>query len=102
MKALKNLLKIAAAVAAIAGIAYVIAKNIDAITNWLKGLCPKCKCAAEVIAEEDFAEDVVSQEIVEEVPAEETEEETASEEEVPAEESAAVGEPVADESDFEA
>lgn len=97
MKALKNLLKIAAAGAAIAGIAYVIIKNIDAISNWLKGLCPNCKCGA--ITEEDFAEDVVSQEIVEEVPAEE-----APEEEAPAEETVPVaeGEPVADESDFEA
>lgn len=108
MKALKTIMKIAAAGAAIAGIAYVIMKNIDAITNWLKNLCPNCKCDA--VAEEDFTEDVVSQEIVEEAPAEEAPAEEAVGEDTPAEEAApaeetvpvAEGDPIADESDFEA
>lgn len=110
MKALKNIMKVVAAGAAIAGIAYVILKNIDAITNWLKGLCPCCKSEADAVAEEDFAEDVVSQEVVEEASAEEATVEEAAAEEAPAEENApaeeavpvADGEPVADESDFEA
>lgn len=100
MKALKNLMKLVAAGAAIAGIAYVIIKHIDTISNWLKGLCPCCKCDA--VAEDDFVEEAASQETVEEVPfeeipADEIVEEASVDETVPV----AEGEPLADESDFE-
>jgi len=90
MNSVKTLLKLAAAVAAVAGITYVVYKNIDAITNWLSKLCP-CKSAPEVeeIIEEPTAEEAV-EEVVEEIVAEEAPVEIPE------------GEPVAEESDFEA
>ena len=104
MKFLNIALKLVAAIAAVAGIAYLIAKNMDAITEWLKNLCP-CK-ADEEICEEDFAEEAAAEEapveeaVEEEAPAEEA----ADEAEEVAEEVAPEipeGEPVAEESDFE-
>lgn len=96
MKYVKTLLKLAAVAAAIAGIAYLVVKNIDTITAWLGKFCPTCKYKAEAAAmnEDDFAvppvvETVAEAEAAEEIPAEE---------EAPA----ADGEPVAEESDFEA
>lgn len=95
MKTIKTLLKLTAAAAAVAGIAYLVVKHIDTITNWLKNLCP-CK-DVPVAQEMDF-----------EAPAEESTTEEPAEEVVPAEESAPEaspipeGEPVAEESDFEA
>ena len=89
MKNIKTLLKLTAAIAAVAGIAYVVYKNIDAITEWLKNLCP-CKNTPEV-TECDFepiAEETV-EEVVEEVVAEEAPIEIPE------------GEPVAEDSDFE-
>ena len=86
MKYVKTLLKLTAAIAAVAGIAYVVYKNIDAITEWLKNLCP-CKCTPEV-EECDFepcSVEEVNDEVVEEVVAQEIPE----------------GEPVAEDSDFE-
>lgn len=90
---LATILKLAAGAVAVAGIAFLVVKYFDAITNWLRNLCPKCKC--EGIAEEDFAEEIVSSEIVEE---------DAPVEEAPVEEAAPIaeGEPVAEENDFEA
>ena len=87
---MKNLLKLAAAVAAVAGIAYIVYKNIDAITNFLKNLCP-CKDAPEI---EEIFEDSVAEEPVEEVIEEVVAEEAPVE--IPE------GEPVAEDSDFEA
>lgn len=89
MKFTKTLLKLAAAIAAVAGIAYVVYKNIDAITEWLSKFCP-CKSAPEV--EEIFAEseaEEAAEEVVEEVVAEETPVEIPE------------GEPVAEDADFE-
>lgn len=96
MNTMKTLLKLTAAVTAIAGIAYVVVKYMDTITEWLKNVCP-CKnvpVAEEVDVDEISAEDVPVEEPVaeEEVVAEEP----AADVEIPD------GEPVAEESDFEA
>jgi len=95
MNTMKKLLKLAAAAAAVAGIAYLVVKYIDTITEWLKNLCP-CK-------DIPVAEEVDIDEITEEVPVEEP---TAEEEVIAQEPEAEVeipeGEPVAEESDFEA
>lgn len=95
MKLYATIGKIVAAIAAIAGIAFLVYKYMDAIKAWLTQLCPCC----EVELEEDFVpeEEIVEEEAAEEAPAEEAEEE-APVEEVPAEEAA----PVAEEADFEA
>ena len=42
MKTAKILIKLAAAVAAIAGIAYLVVKYMDKITEWLNKVCPAC------------------------------------------------------------
>lgn len=97
-KTIKTVVKLAAAVTAVAGIAFAVVKNIDKITDWLKNLCPKCK-SKPVVDESDFAD--AQETAAEEAPAEEAPAEEAVEE-VPVEESAPIpeGEPVADESDF--
>lgn len=105
MKLFNTIVKLAAAVAAVAGIAYLVYKYMDAIKAWLNKLCP----CADVELEDDFDIEI---EVVEDAPAEETPaEETAEEapaEEAPAEEPAVEpaaeedAAPVADEADFEA
>lgn len=101
MKLFNTIMKLAAAVAAIAGIAYLIVKYMDAIKAWLNKLCP----CSDVELEEDFDVEI---EFSEDLPAEETVEEVIVEEPVveePAVEESSVEEvaaPVADESDFEA
>lgn len=105
MKLTNTLLKLAAAAAAVAGIAFLVYKNIDKITAWLEKLCP-CKCVPETVEvpEEPVAEETV--EVAEEPVAEETdfaEEAPAAEEETQEPEQAAEipeGEPVAEEDDF--
>lgn len=98
MKLFNTIAKIAAAVVAVAGIAFLVYKYMDAIKAWLSKLCP----CSEVELEEDFEVEVPVEETpaeeapVEEVPAEDTTE-AAPAEEAPAEEA-----PVADEADFEA
>ena len=94
MKLAENIIKLGLAIAAVAGIAYLVVKYMDAIKAWAEKLCPCCKV-------EDAAE--------EELAAEETAEEPAAEEAAPAEEAPAVeevvveeGTPVAEETDFEA
>ena len=87
MKLGETIIKIGLAIAAVAGIAFLIVKYMDAIKAWFEKLCPVCEL------EEDFDE------TVEEVAAEEpAAEEAPAVEEVPAEE----GTPVAEENDFEA
>ena len=49
MKSIEKLLKLAAAAAAIAGIAFLVVKYMDQITEWLKNLCP---CKDVPVAEE--------------------------------------------------
>ena len=68
MKAFTIILKILAALAAIAGIVYIVATYGDKIVAWSKkmlGICKGC-CEGDVIIEETAEETVV-----EEVPAEE-------------------------------
>ena len=94
-----KLLKLAAAAAAVAGIAFLVVKYMDKITEWFTNLCP-CK-------DVPVAEEVDIDDIAEEVPVEEpeAEEEVIAEdvaEEAPAEEvEIPEGEPVAEETDFE-
>lgn len=111
MKLIKCAFKLAAAVAAIAGIAYLVNKHMDEIRAWLAKFCP---CCAEL--EEDFVPDEVTEEEAaqvtedapaaqapaeEAVPVEETPAEEAPVENSPAEEApAADSVPVADEADF--
>ena len=88
MKVASIIIKIVAALAAVAGVVYVIATYGDKIVAWAKklmGCCPcdgECECCEEECFEEEAAEEVV----------EEAAEEAAEE---PAEE------PVAAEDDFE-
>lgn len=110
MKLIKCAVKLAATVAAIAGIAYLVNKHMDEIKAWLAKFCPCCNTL-----EEDFVPDEVTQEEaakvaedapaeqapVGEAPAEETPVEEAPAEEAPAEETPAEDPtPVADEADF--
>jgi len=99
---MKAVIKILTALAAIAGIVYVIATYGDQIVAWAKKVLnslPKCPCCEK---EEPAAEEVAA----EEAPAEEAPVEEAAEEvviEVPTEEVAIEeNEPVAEEADFEA
>ena len=98
MKVFNVIVKILAALAAIAGIVYIIATYGEQIVAWAKKILaslPKCPCCKEEAAEEEAAEEIV----VEEAPAEEEAVEVTIE--VPAEE---VNETdaVAEEADFEA
>ena len=93
MKTANIIIKIVAALAAVAGVVYVIATYGDKIVAWTKKLMGCCPCDGECeCCEEECFED--AEEAVEEA-AEETEEvaEEAAEE--------AAEEPVAAESDFE-
>lgn len=94
MKNIKLLVKLAAAAAAIAGIAYLVVKYLDKIKAWVQKICPCCTL------EDDFAEDAAFEPAAEEAPVEvEVEAESA-----PAVEEAPVDDtvPVADDADFEA
>ena len=96
MDTMKTLLKLTAAAAAIAGIAYLVVKYKDNITEWLKNICP---CKDVPIAEEVDVDEIGAEEAPVEEPVAEEEvvaEEPATEVEIPE------GEPVAEESDFEA
>lgn len=94
MKTVKALIKLAAAVAAVAGIAYLVVKYFDAIKAWVQKLCPCCAL------EDDFTEEEapVEEAPVEAAPAEEAAGEAPAEEAAPADD----GVPVADDADFEA
>lgn len=100
MKTLNAVVKVLAALAAVAGAVYVVATYGEQIIAWAKKLlasapkCPSCE-KAEVNVEESAAQEAPAEEAAEEVPAVE----------VPAEEPApevVVGEnePVAEEADF--
>lgn len=99
MKNLSVILKILTALAAVAGVIYIVATYGEQIVAWAKKMLnslPKCPCCEEVEVVEEVAEEIV------EAPAEEVEEVA---EEVPAEEAApevvvAENEPVAEEVDF--
>lgn len=90
---MKTVLKVLAALAAVAGVVFVIATYGDKIVAWAKklvGKCPcnecECECDGGCACEEVAAEEAV-EEVVEEAPVEEVVVET---------------EPVAEEADFEA
>ena len=90
MKLAEIIIKIGLAIAAVAGIAFLVVKYMDAIKAWAEKLCPCC-----AIEEEE--------ELVEEPAAEEIAEEPAAEEAAPVEEVVVEeGTPVAEEADFEA
>ena len=90
MKLAEIIIKIGLAIAAVAGIAFLVVKYMDAIKAWAEKLCPCC-----AIEEEE--------ELVEEPAAEEITEEPAAEEAAPVEEVVVEeGTPVAEEADFEA
>lgn len=91
MKNANIIIKIVAALAAVAGVVFVIATYGDKIVAWAKKLLGRCPCDGECeCCDCDCFEeaDVAAEEAVEE-PAEEAVEEAAAEE------------PVATESDFE-
>ncbi len=88
MKLAENIIKLGLAIAAVAGIAYLVVKYMDAIKAWLEKLCPACEIEDEAI-EEAVAEEAVEEPAAEEAP---TVEEVVVEE----------GTPVAEEADFEA
>lgn len=93
MKALKTIAKIVVALAAVAGVVYVVATYGDKIVAWCKDMlnrlpCCKCKCECECECECDCE---CTEAAAEEAPAEE-----AAIEEAVAEEA-----PVAEEADFE-
>ena len=85
MKLAEAIIKLGVAIAAVAGIAFLVVKYMDAIKAWLEKLCPCCEL------EEDFVE-----EAVEEIAAEPAAEEVPAAEEIVIEE----GTPVAEETDF--
>ncbi len=90
MKLAEIIIKIGLAIAAVAGIAFLVVKYMDAIKAWADKLCPCCQIEDDVVeeAEEPVEEPAAEEAPVEEVPAEE----------VIVEE----GTPVAEETDFEA
>lgn len=85
MKLGETIIKIGLAIAAVAGIAFLIVKYMDAIKAWFEKLCPACE-----LVEEEIIEEVEAEEPVEEPAAEPAAEEPAIEE----------GTPVAEENDF--
>ena len=89
MKLAEIIIKIGLAIAAVAGIAFLIVKYMDAIKAWVEKLCPCCR----IEEEEELVEEPAAEELVEEPAAEE-----APAEEIVVEE----GTPVAEETDFEA
>ena len=90
---MQNVLKVLAALAAIAGIVYVIAAYGDKIVAWAKRVLPSCKSD----------EDIEVEFVTEETPEEEAEEEDVPAEETPVEEVVVdESEPVAEDVDFEA
>lgn len=90
MKLAENIIKLALAIGAVAGIALLVVKYIDAIKAWLNKLCPACEIEDEVL------EDAVEEPVAEEAVVEETLAEEPAAEEVVIEE----GTPVAEEADF--
>lgn len=95
MKVMNSIIKILTALAAVAGIIYIVATYGEQIVAWCKktlAAMPKCPCCKETADEE------VVEEVVEEV-AEEAEEIAAEEEPAP-EIIVADNEPVAAEEDF--
>lgn len=104
---MKNIAKILTALAAIAGVVYIVATYGEQIVAWAKKIMnalPKCPSCEEAEVVEEFTEEPAAEEAAE-APAEEPAAEEVPVEEVPAEEPApevvvAEHEPVAEEADF--
>lgn len=92
MKALTNIVKLLTALAAVAGVVYIIATYGDKIVAWAKKLLGSCPCCENCDCECTEEAAPVEEPAAEEAPAEEE----APVEEVVIEEN----EPVADEADF--
>ena len=89
MKLAEIIIKIGLAIAAVAGIAFLVVKYMDAIKAWVEKICPCCAIEEEEeLVEEPAAEEVTEEPAAEDVPAEE----------IVVEE----GTPLAEETDFEA
>ena len=101
MKAANTIIKILTALAAVAGVVYIVATYGEQIVAWCKKTlealpkCPKCEEEPEVEVE-ITVEEAAEEPAAEEVPAEESAEEVVVEE-VPV---VSEEEPVADEADF--
>lgn len=101
MKTLNTIVKILAALAAVAGAVYVVATYGEQITTWAKKVlaslpkCPACEEEPDVAAPEETAEEPAAVEVPVEAPAAE-----APAEDKPAAEAPAPHEPVAEEADF--
>ena len=102
MKAMNTIVKILTALAAVAGVVYIVATYGEQIVAWCKKTlasmpCPKCE-----EAEPETVEEVAPEAAAEEAPAEEAAEEVAEEivEEPAPEVVVAENEPVAEEADF--
>lgn len=94
MKAANTIIKILTALAAVAGVIYIVATYGEQIVAWCKktlASLPKCPCCEKDEAVEEAAEEVAAEETAEEEPVAE---------EVPVEEVVAADEPVAAEEDF--
>ena len=97
MKTLNTIVKILAALAAVAGAVYVVATYGEQITAWAKRVlsslpkCPACEEEPDVAAPEETAEEPAAVEVPVEAPAAEDK---------PAAEAPAPHEPVAEEADF--
>lgn len=99
MKTLNTIVKILAALAAVAGAVYVVATYGEQITAWAKKVlaslpkCPACEEEPDVAAPEETAEEPAAVEVPVEAPAAEAPDK-------PAAEAPAPHEPVAEEADF--
>lgn len=95
MKAVNTIVKILTALAAVAGVIYIVATYGEQIVAWCKktlASLPKCPCCEKDEAVEETAEEAAAEEVVAEEPAAE---------EVPVEEVVVSDdEPVAAEEDF--
>lgn len=103
MKALNTIVKILTALAAVAGVVYIVATYGEQIVAWCKktlASLPKCPSCEE--AEPEAVEEIAVEETAEEAPAEVPAEEAAEEivEETVPEVVVADNEPVAEEADF--
>ncbi len=55
MKKMNTFVKWAAAITAVAGIAYLVVRYFDAIHAWLCKLCPFCTLEDDFVVDEEFA-----------------------------------------------
>ena len=104
MKVMNNILKVVTALAAVAGVVFIVAEYGDKIVAWAKDMkekiacCNRCNIIEFTPAEAEETEEPAEEEVTEEAPAAEEAEEAPAEETAPV----AEGEPAAEEEDFEA